>query len=151
MPRTDTAARTIAATPHAIYQALIDPELVVQWLPPAGMTGHIDAFEPHPGGLYRMTLTYDDHTIAGKSGNSSDVVEGRFVALADDQRVVQQFDFASDDPAFAGTMTMVWSLAAVPGGTEVTICCDNVPDGIAKQDHIEGMGASLANLAALLE
>ena len=151
MPRTDATARTIAATSHAIYQALIDPEVLIRWLPPAGMTGHIDAFEPRPGGLYRMTLTYDDHTIAGKSGNNSDVVEGHFVELAPDQRVVQQFDFASDDPALTGTMTMVWSLAAVPSGTEVTIRCDNVPDGISKQDHIEGMGASLANLAALLE
>jgi uncharacterized protein YndB with AHSA1/START domain len=151
MPRTDTIARTIAATPHAIYQAFIDPEVLTQWLPPTGMTGRINAFEPRPGGRYRMTLTYDDPTISGKSGDNSDVVEGRFVELVPDERVVQQFDFASDDPAFAGIMTMAWSLAAVPGGTEVTIRCNNVPDGISKQDHIEGMGASLANLAALLE
>ena len=151
MPRTDTTARTIAASPHAIYQALIDPVVLIRWLPPTGMTGHIDTFEPHPGGRYRMTLTYDDPTISGKSGNNSDTVEGRFVELVHDQRVIQQFDFASDDPAFAGTMTMAWSLAAVSGGTEVTIRCDNVPEGIARHDHIDGMNASLANLAALLE
>lgn len=150
MPRTDTAARIITATPDAIYQALIDPKALTKWLPPTGMTGHIDAFEPRPGGAYRMTLRYDDTSIAGKSGDNADVVEGRFVDLVPGERVVQQFEFTAEDPAFAGTMIMTWSLAAVPGGTEVTITCDNVPDGISKQDHADGMGSSLANLAAFL-
>jgi uncharacterized protein YndB with AHSA1/START domain len=150
MPRTDTAVRTITATPAAIYQALVDPKALIKWLPPAGMTGHIDAFEPRPGGLYRMTLTYDDATIAGKSDGNADVVEGRFVDLVPSERVVQRFEFTSGDPALAGTMTMTWSLTAVPGGTEVTITADNVPDGISKQDHADGMRSSLANLASFL-
>jgi hypothetical protein len=35
------------------------------------------------------------------------------------ERVVQQVVFESDDPAFAGTMTMSWSLAPAAGGTVV--------------------------------
>ncbi|HEX9467700.1 MAG TPA: hypothetical protein VGA11_04765 [Acidimicrobiia bacterium] len=34
-------------------------------------------------------------------------------------RVVQAVDFVSDDPAFAGTMTMTWAVRAVDGGTRV--------------------------------
>jgi uncharacterized protein YndB with AHSA1/START domain len=150
MPRTDTAVRVITATPDAIYEAFIDPKALAKWLPPAGMSGHIETFEPRPGGHYRMTLTYDDATTGGKSGGNADVVEGRFVDLVPGQRVVQQVEFASDDPAFAGIMTMTWSLASVPGGTEVTVTADNVPDGISKQDHADGMASSLANLAAFL-
>ena len=150
MPRTDTASRTIEATPAAIYQAFIDPHALTKWLPPTGMSGRVDTFEPRPGGRYRMILTYDDAVTAGKSGGNADVVEGRFVELVPGERVVQQFEFVSDDPALAGTVTVTWSLASVPGGTEVTVTADNVPDGISKPDHDRGLHSSLANLAALL-
>lgn len=65
-------------------------------------------------------------------------------------RVVQAVDFASDDPAFAGTMTMTWAVTAVDGGTRVDITATDVPDGITAEDHAEGIDASLANLAAHL-
>jgi uncharacterized protein YndB with AHSA1/START domain len=37
--RTHMASRFIAAAPDAVYQALVRPEQLVQWLPPAGATG----------------------------------------------------------------------------------------------------------------
>ncbi len=46
-----------------------------------------------------MTLTYAEAPASGgKSGVDSDVVEGRFVEIAPDDRVVQAIDFQSDDP-----------------------------------------------------
>jgi len=42
------------------------------------------------------------------------------VSISND-RVVQAVDFVSDDPAFAGTMTMTWAVRAVDGGTRVQI------------------------------
>jgi hypothetical protein len=48
-------------------------------------------------------------------------------------------------------MTMTWSLGAVPGGTEVTILCENVPEGISKQDHDAALKSTLENLAAFVE
>ncbi len=56
--------------------------------------------------------------------------------------------FESDDPAFAGTMTIAWTLAPVPGGTSVRVVCENVPHGIAQEDHVAGLSSTLANLAA---
>ncbi len=46
---------------------------------------------------------------------------------------------------------MTWSLAARPGGTEVTIRCEDVPEGIRKEDHDAGLGSTLSNLAAFVE
>lgn len=99
-----------------------------------------------------MALTYEgaEHT-PGKSSEHADVVEGRFVELVPNVRVVQLIDFESDDPEFAGTMKMTWSLARVPTGTEVSISCENVPDGISKEDHAVGLASSLENLAAFVE
>lgn len=99
-----------------------------------------------------MILTYDDPSEApGKSTDSSDVVEGRFVDIVADTRVVQAGDFDSDDPSFGGTMTMTWELTAVDSGTRLEVRADNVPEGISAQDHADGLNSSLANLAAYLE
>jgi hypothetical protein len=66
-------------------------------------------------------------------------------------RVVQAVDFVSDDPAFAGTMTMTWQLSAVAEGTRVEVRAEDVPTGISAEDHAAGMASSLANLAEYLE
>jgi uncharacterized protein YndB with AHSA1/START domain len=150
--RTDSASRIIKASPQTIYRAFLDPKAWVSWLPPEGMSGHIDRFDPREGGTYRMVLTYEgsDHT-SGKTSANSDVVEGRFTELLPDERVVQVVEFESDDPAFSGKMKMIWSLAAVSGGTEVTMTAENVPSGIRPRDHEAGMTSTLANLAAFVE
>ena len=64
---------------------------------------------------------------------------------------MQAFRFESDDPAFAGTMRMTWTLRPTGGGTELTVRAEDVPDGIRREDHLAGLNASLANLAAFLE
>jgi uncharacterized protein YndB with AHSA1/START domain len=152
--RTDRASRHIKASPQAIYRALIDPKAVAVWLPPKGMTCQIHAFEPWAGGAYQVTLFYknDDHASPGKTSAHADVVNGCFVALCEDECVVQRFAFESDDPDFAGTMAMTWQLAVMPDGTtEVTITCEGVPRGISAEDHHIGMSSTLANLAAFTE
>ena len=148
MARTDQAARVIPATPERLYRALIDPDALVTWLPPSGMTGRFDRFDARPGGGYRMVLTYQDASAApGKATDDSDVVEARFVDLVPNVRVVQAVDFVSDDPSYAGTMTMTWELEPAPDGTLVTFRADDVPAGISAEDHAAGLASSLASLA----
>lgn len=152
MPRTDTAARVIAAPVGRVFAALVDPEALLVWLPPSGMTGRFERFDARPGGSYRLILTYDDPAAAGgKATAGSDVVEARFVDIVEGQRVVHAVDFVSDAPAFAGTMTMIWEVDELSDGTEVRITAEGVPDGISAEDHAEGLSSSLSNLAAYLE
>jgi uncharacterized protein YndB with AHSA1/START domain len=148
-----SASRTIKAPRRIVYQAFLDPKALVSWLPPAGMIGQIHSFDPREGGHYRMTLTYtaSDHALPGKTSDHTDVVQGRFVELIPDQRIVQSVEFESPDPAFAGSMTIEWTLADVPGGTKVTVLCKNAPEGIRPDDHEAGFKSTLANLAAFTE
>ena len=152
MPRTDTASRVIAAPLGQVYAALIDREAITAWLPPDGMTGRFEWFDPRPGGSYRLVLTYTDasHT-PGKTTADSDVVEARYIEIVPEARVVQAVEFESDDPQLAGMMIMRWEVSAVDGGARVDITADDVPDGIAADDHAAGLASSLANLAAFLE
>jgi len=113
------------------------------------MTARFERFDPTPGGGYRMVLTYADPSATrGKSSADSDIVEARYVDIVPNDRVVQAVDFVSDDPAFAGTMTMTWAVRAVDGGTRVEITADGVPDGISADDHAAGLISSLDNLAS---
>jgi uncharacterized protein YndB with AHSA1/START domain len=152
MSRTDAAFRVIAAPASKLYDAFVDPEALATWLPPRGMTGRIDIFEPRPGGKYRMALRYDETGSGqGKSDDDTDMVEGLFVELLRGERIVQRARFESDDPLMAGTMTMVWRFDSVPGGTRVTITCEDVPKGIRRKDHLAGLRSTLENLAAFAE
>jgi uncharacterized protein YndB with AHSA1/START domain len=148
MPRTDRAFRVIAASPDEVYAALVSREALTVWLPPSGMTGTFERFDPRPGGSYRLVLTYADASASGgKTNADTDIVESRFIDLVPGVRVVQAVAFVSDDPAYAGTMTMTWEVTQVDGGTRVDVIADNVPDGIAADDHAAGLASSLVNLA----
>lgn len=152
MPRTDQASRVIAASPEQTFAAFVDPDALTAWLPPEGMRARFEHFDPRPGGSYRLVLTYDDPSGAhGKTTADADVVEVRFADVVPDERVVQEVDFVSDDPAFAGTMIMTWTVAPADGGTRVDIVAEQVPDGISAEDHADGLRSSLANLAHHLE
>jgi uncharacterized protein YndB with AHSA1/START domain len=144
--RIDTASLIIAAPPEAIYRAFIDPDALLAWLPPEGMTAEILEFEPHPGGPFRMALHYGAPGH-GKTTDDTDVVDSEFAELVPNQRVVQLVRFRSDDPTFAGTMRMVWDLEPADGGTRVIFLAEDVPPGISKEDHDTGLRSSLHNLA----
>jgi uncharacterized protein YndB with AHSA1/START domain len=152
MARTDVASRLIAAPPDRVYAAMTDPGALARWLPPTGMSARFERFEPWPGGRYRLTLTYESApSKPGKSSADSDVVDARFLVLEPDVMVRQAVDFESEDPAFAGTMTMTWSLEpASDGATLVEFRAQDVPAGIAADEHAAGLSSSLANLAAYL-
>jgi len=149
---THSAARTILASPRAIYRAFLDPETVASWRPPKGMSAKIFSFDPRTGGGYRMAFIYDDaRPNVGKSSADADVFEGRFIELIPDEKIVEAVTFESKDPAYAGIMTITTQLTPVRDGTKVTFVAANVPRGISAADHKAGMESTLKNLANLLE
>lgn len=150
--RTDTAFRVLKASPGSVYDAMVDPDALVMWLPPEGMSGIMHQFDAREGGGYRMELVYGDPASASaKSTDNSDIVTARYGPLDPGHLVVQYIDFVSDDPAFSGTMTMSWALEPQGEGTLVTITAQNVPSGISQADHAAGLASSLANLARYVE
>ena len=152
MPRTDSASRVVDAPVDRVFSALVDRDALETWLPPGGMTAKFERFDPTPGGSYRLALTYADPADGrGKSAAGSDIVEARYVDIVPNDRVVQAVDFVSDDPVFAGTMTMTWTVRAVGGRTRVEITAEDVPDGISPEDHAAGLNSSLDNLAGFVE
>jgi uncharacterized protein YndB with AHSA1/START domain len=151
--RADTASRTIAASTNAIYDAFRDPAVLMQWLPPVGMSGRVLEYDFRVGGRYRIELRFDDTAASGvgKTTDRTDVTTGCFRALQPGRCIAQSVEFESRDPDFAGEMTMTWSFEPIPSGTMVTVTATGVPSGITKADHDAGLRSSLDHLAAWVE
>jgi uncharacterized protein YndB with AHSA1/START domain len=145
-------SQTVQAPRSAVYDAFMSADALLAWLPPQGMRGAIQDFDPREGGGYRMTLTYDrpGPETRGKTTADSDTVEVRFLRLVSDELIVQAAEFDSEDPGNAGVMTMTWTFADAPGGTVVTVLVENAPAGVSEEDHAAGIRSSLENLAVFV-
>lgn len=135
-----------------MYRALLYGDAVQQWMVPDGMTSHVHEFEPREGGAFRISLTYDAPTGAGKTDAQTDTFHGTFVRLVPDTEVVQVVEFEADDPAMQGEMTMTFTLAdAAGGGTEIVGVHEHLPRGLRPEDNEIGWRMSLDKLARLVE
>jgi uncharacterized protein YndB with AHSA1/START domain len=141
----------VRAPRRHVYQALLDARAVASWMVPDGMTSHVHAFEPHQGGSFRISLTYDAPTGTGKTTSQTDTYHGRFVKLVPDQEVVELVEFETAEPSLRGEMTITIRLADADGGTRVNALHEGLPPGVSPEDNEVGWRMSLAKLAALVE
>jgi uncharacterized protein YndB with AHSA1/START domain len=143
--------RHIHATRARIYRALLDPDSVQQWMVPDGMTSRIHSFESREGGTFRISLTYDRPTNAGKSTSQTDTFHGLFARLVPDTEVVQRVEFETDDPSMQGEMTITYPLTDADGGTDLVGVHENLPPGVPPADNELGWSISIDKLARLVE
>ncbi|ANJ06071.1 SRPBCC family protein [Streptomyces parvulus] len=141
----------VRAPRPAVYRALLDPAAVAAWRVPDGMTAEVHAFEGREGGAFRVSLTYEEPSGAGKSGARTDTYHGHFARLVPGERIVEVLEFESADPAFQGAMTMTTTLTDADGGTRVEVVHEGLPDAVPAADNEKGTRMALAKLAALVE
>ncbi len=115
------------------------------------MSIHVHFFDARVGGEFRVSLTYDAPTGAGKTTAHTDTYHGRFVELTPNDRVVEAIEFETDDPAMQGEMKVTTMLTDTAGGTELIAVHDGLPPGISTADNETGWRMALARLAALVE
>jgi uncharacterized Fe-S cluster protein YjdI len=118
---------------------------------PTGMTSQVHAFDPREGGSFRISLTYDDPTGAGKTTADTDTFHGRFVKLVENEQVVEVVEFETADPGLRGEMTITITLADADGGTDILAVHDDLPPSLSTTDNEAGWRSSLAKLAAFVE
>lgn len=144
-------SRHIRAPRSLVYRTLLDGDAVQQWMVPDGMTSQVHSFDGREGGTFRISLTYDLPTTAGKSDAQTDSFHGRFVTLVPDTEVVEVVEFETDDPTMQGEMTITYSLADADGGTNLTGVHENLPPGVSPADNELGWSMSIDKLARLVE
>lgn len=149
---TSTRTRRHVNAPRAdVYRALLDARAVAAWMVPIGMTSHVHEFDAREGGLFRISLTYDEPTRTGKTTGHTDTYHGRFVELVPDERVVEALEFETDDSAMQGEMTVTITLTDAGGGTDMLAVHDNLPPGLSPADNETGWRMALDKLVAFVE
>jgi uncharacterized protein YndB with AHSA1/START domain len=152
MATTSTRIRCHVNAPRAhVYQALLDARAVATWMVPSGMTSQVHEFDAREGGVFRISLTYDEPTGTGKTTAHSDTYHGHFVRLVPDEQVVEALEFETDDTAMRGEMVITFTLTDAGGGTDVLAVHENLPPGLSAADNETGWRMSLGKLAALVE
>jgi uncharacterized protein YndB with AHSA1/START domain len=76
--------REFDAPREKVFRAHVDPELVVRWLGPRGLTTSIDSWDCRTGGSYRYVQRRDDEEYGFR---------GTFHEIRADELVVQTFTF----------------------------------------------------------
>lgn len=141
----------VRAPRAAVWKALVDADAIARWRVPDGMTCEVHEFDAREGGWFRISLTYRDPDAVGKSEVNTDTYHGIFTTMRADEQLVETLEFESDDPAAGGTMVQTTTLTDAPGGTEVTIAHDGIPEAVVPADNETGTRMALANLAAFVK
>ncbi|MBV8949255.1 MAG: SRPBCC domain-containing protein [Actinobacteria bacterium] len=115
------------------------------------MASEIHSFDAREGGRFRISLTYDTPTTAGKTDSQTDSFHGTFVELVPDTKVVQRVEFETEDPALKGEMTITYTLADNGEGTDLVGVHEDLPPGVSPADNELGWTMSIDKLAALVE
>jgi uncharacterized protein YndB with AHSA1/START domain len=149
MTASTNASKVVRARPDEVYEAFMNPAILVEWLPPGEMTGKIHEFDGRDGGGYRLSLFYPptDQSHRGKTAEREDMVSVRFVELVPGRRIVEAVTFHTDDPALKGEMMLAVTLDEVADGTKVSIACSSLPPGLRPEDNEAGTQESLEKLA----
>jgi uncharacterized protein YndB with AHSA1/START domain len=144
-------SRHVNAPRASVYRALLDPRAVATWMVPNGMTSQVHVFDPREGGLFRISLTYDEPTGTGKTTAQTDTYHGHFVKLVPNEQVVEVMEFETSDPAMRGEMKATFTLTDAGGGTDVLAVHDDLPPGLSPADNETGWRMALDKLAAFVE
>jgi len=100
---------------------------------------------------FRISLTYNAPTAAGKTTEHTDTYHGRFVKLVPNEKVVEVDEFETEDPALRGEMTITITLVDGDGGTDLLAVHNGLPRAVSPADNETGWRMALAKLAALVE
>jgi uncharacterized protein YndB with AHSA1/START domain len=146
-------SRVVRARPEEFYAAFLDPSALIDWLPPAEMTGEICEFDARVGGGHRMSLFYppDERGFRGKTfgqgGHGQRAVRGTDASMQD--RRGRQL--RHDRSGLLRREMMTATFEEVSGETEVTLVCQNLPPGLRVEDNEAGSRLSLQQLARRFE
>ena len=134
--------RVFRAPPERVYRAFLDPDAMVKWLPPHGVTGKVHHVDARVGGSYRMSFTN-----LGRGG--SHTFGGEYLELVPNERIVHTDRF--DDPNLPGEMRTTILLGKVFCGTELSVVQEGIPAPVPVEACYLGWQESLALLALLVE
>ena len=134
--------RVLRTTPEKLYKAFLDPDAIVKWMPPNGLTCKVYQLDAKVGGTFRMSFTNfgtgNSHSFGGKY---HELVPGQII----------RYSSKFDDPNLPGEMQTTITLKKVSCGSELNIVQEGIPASIPTEMCYLGWQESLILLAKLVE
>ena len=130
-----TVTRTIAAPPERVFDAWLDPAMLMRFMQPGpGMTTPSAATDPHIGGRFDLIM---------KNGDDEMPHGGVYQEIDRPNRLV----FSWESPFSVQGSTVTLEFRAAGAGTHVTLTHVRFPDKESRDNHENGWTAILTRLA----
>lgn len=143
-----TLKQQVKASPQRVFDALLDPKQVCQWMGPRSMVESCEvmALDARVGGRYRLKMNKRaDAPQQGRPGTL--FVTGVYQQIDRPNRVA--YSWMWEDQQHESRVAFELKPSAV--GTEVTLIHEGLANVESMQGHNMGWTASLQQLAGLLE
>jgi uncharacterized protein YndB with AHSA1/START domain len=132
--------RVIRAERQAVWDAWTKPEMMMKWScpVPGGLKG-VDC-DLRVGGAFELRMEVEEgvkHTAFGV-----------YREVDEPGRLVYTWDWREEDNAMGDTLVTV-EFTEVDGGTEVVVIHEGFPVAEAREGHLEGWTACMANFEAI--
>lgn len=133
-----STSRTINATPEAVYNAWLDPNMLAKFmLPGEGASVPKAAADPVEGGRFDLIMRMGDQDMPHG---------GVYKELSPHSKIV----FTWESPFSVEGSTVTLGFAPTDGGTEVTLNHVKFADEESRDNHLGGWTAILAKLESVL-
>lgn len=145
--RTVRIERIIPASPHEVYRAWLDPDVLKRWMAPGPLAVTRVEVDERVGGHFRIWHGMGDNEAGG--------FECEILELVPDQRLVFRWGFVGperlDGPTFDSQLTI--TLAAAPdNGTTLTLLHEQLDDLYDAMPQVaENVAAGWEDVLAKLE
>jgi len=136
-----TIVRRIKARPAIVFDLLLTPAGLKQWIGPDAGPVLIAESDARVGGRYRLRFKM----LNGNEYESS----GEYLEIDAPRRLVYTWSWA-DDPATPASRIEI-DLQPIPEGTELTFAHSSLPDQKTADGHRKGWSVSLDKLTAAAE
>lgn len=144
--RSVTLNRVIEGPRKRVFEAFLNPEDLAVWTPPPGFEAEVEDVEPEEGGTFRIK----NRGVTEQTEPQSHTFKGTFPELREPEKIVftdeSWIEMMGDDAKY----TLAVTLEEIPDGTEVTMRCEDLPQG-GEDQAAARWGASLEILAEQVE
>lgn len=134
--------RFIKASPERVYAAWTDPEQMKQWFKPHSVetTGLI--LDARVGGEFRWDLINDE--------GEAMTMRGEFRELQPNRKIVFSWKWEDDEVWENHTSIVTVELSERPGGTQLRLIHEQLPNEQSRDNHNEGWNSGLDKLEEFL-
>jgi uncharacterized protein YndB with AHSA1/START domain len=135
-----TIVRRIAARPSLVWEALVTPARLNEWIGPEAGPVLVAETDPRLGGAFHLRFRVLDGSEHESTGN--------YLVFDPPNRLVMSWRWEGEE-SDRGTSQVEITLRAIAEGSELTLIHSRLADGAAEEGHRKGWAGALDKLEGM--